>query len=557
MGDVYLYHDLYGYILKMSPDILAFLAEFSEPADVAETCSRYATAFGGEPPQQFIDIFVQFSCLVEPEEDEVDGIWYMVPVQSKWNVWRRHKDGAIEFYTAWGQREPKRLRLTPAETAIWQAIDGERRLSEFRDTFDADLVGQLIPKLTHHDIQAVKLTAFPMSTYKGRRNLRPPYLTSTMPYAPCDLSGQEIAGSDESGRGGNGAEVAPVPSPGKHISTASYYREQIADAEAQFDHRETTLSHLLRLPHPALRDRTYGQALVDALIERGDISGSGPLRVLEIGAGLGYVARDVVTRLGERQFDVSYDILEISPVLARVQRTRLDGLGVTVREGDALESDLGTGYGFVLANEMIGDLPAVELTRAEIAADLPPEERAGALQALGDAGALISELGLVLVDAPETFYLTTGALQLLRRVWDALAPGGVAVITEFGEMGMYPRLSTQLDHPELSIHFGHLQTAAQSIGFETDFQFIIDLLDFDRTLRGMSTTRSYFRALRTLLAEHDIDLVKIGYTEKMLDGLLAEKIDRKSVGELYFDRIEDRLMGLVPHEFKALILKRP
>jgi hypothetical protein len=29
------------------------------------------------------------------------------------------------------------------------------------------------------------------------------------------------------------------------------------------------------------------------------------------------------------------------------------------------------------------------------------------------------------------------------------------------------------------------------------------------------------------------------------------------VGELRFERIEDRLMGLVPHEFKALVAKKP
>ena len=575
MGKVYLYHDLYGYILEMSPDILAFLAEFREPAEAAEVCLRYANAFDGEPPQQFVDIFVQFSCLLESDdEDELVGIWYMVPVKSKWNVWRRLPGSSgsesgngstdasgdrVEIFTAWGEREPRRLELDAAETAIWDAIDGERRLGEMRDMFDPVALARLLPRLTHHDIQAVKLSAFPMSTYKGRRNLRPPYLTSTMPYAPCDLSGQEIPAGP----------AVPGPQTGKEgttLSTAAYYREQIADADGQFDHRETTLSHLLREPHPVLRGRTYGQALIDALVERnrlpgasdGDIAESGTrLDVLEVGAGLGYVARDAVTRLRERGFDPSYDIVEIAPVLARVQRERLEGLGVSVHEGDVLEADLGTGRDLILANEMIGDLPAVQLTRAKIGADLPPEQRGGPLALLGETGELITELELELNDAPETFYLTTGALQLIRRLWHALAPGGVAVLTEFGELSMYPRLSTQLDHPELSIHFGHLQQAARAVGFESEFEYIIDLLDFDRDFRGMATTRSYFRALGEMLAEYGVELSKVGYTERMFDALLGDKVDRATIGELYFDRIEDRLMGLVPHEFKALILKRP
>ena len=46
---------------------------------------------------------------------------------------------------------------------------------------------------------------------------------------------------------------------------AEYHVAGITDAHQQFDYRETTLSHLLRIPHPALAGRTYGQALVDAL----------------------------------------------------------------------------------------------------------------------------------------------------------------------------------------------------------------------------------------------------------------------------------------------------
>ncbi|MEM9488282.1 MAG: SAM-dependent methyltransferase [Myxococcota bacterium] len=556
MGDVYLYHDLYGYILKMSPDILDFLDQFAEPAEVAAVCQRYQDAFEGQPPQQFIDIFDQFACLVAPDDDEITGILYMVPVQSKWNVWRRisggdqgNGGGGIEFFTAWGEREPARLALTPEETALWNAFDGERRLGEMTKDFDRDLILGLAPRLTHHRVQALKLSSFPLSTYKNRRDMRPPYLTSTMPYAPY-VSGQEAG--DQGGDAGQ-----PVPAPGDRISTVAYYREQVADAEAQFDHRETTLSHLLRVPHPTLAQRTYGQALADAIAERQLVPASGPVKILEIGAGLGYVARDIHSRLIERGLEVSYDIVELSPALAAVQRTRLGELGITVREGDVLDSDLGTGYHFILANEMLGDLPAVRLTRQQIGADATPDERAAALEALGETGTLITEMGLELNDAPPEFYLTTGAIELVRRLWSALAPGGACVLTEFGELSSYPRLSTQLDHPELSIHFGHLQRAARTIGFTSEFEYIIDLLDWDRTLRGMATTRSYYRALGLMLGEADVKLDKIGYTEDMFNAALAGKVDRDDIGELHFDRIEDRLMGLVPHEFKALILRRP
>jgi hypothetical protein len=37
---------------------------------------------------------------------------------------------------------------------------------------------------------------------------------------------------------------------------------------------------------------------------------------------------------------------------------------------------------------------------------------------------------------------------------------------------------------------------------------------------------------------------------------VGDKLDLAAVGELRWDKIEDRLMGLVPHEFKALVLRR-
>ncbi len=114
-----------------------------------------------------------------------------------------------------------------------------------------------------------------------------------------------------------------------------------------------------------------------------------------------------------------------------------------------------------------------------------------------------------------------------------------------------------MDHPELSIHFGHLETAAKSFGFVTEFQFIIDLLDFDRTLEGMATTRSYFHALTAMLAEQGVELEKVGYVREMFDQLTTGKIEQDQFGDIRFDRVEDRLMGLVPHEFKALLLRRP
>jgi hypothetical protein len=201
----------------------------------------------------------------------------------------------------------------------------------------------------------------------------------------------------------------------------------------------------------------------------------------------------------------------------------------------------------------------VELTLAQVGVKprRQGEERASLLAELGEAGRIIADYELVLDDAPDPFYLTVGAVQLIERLAELLAPGGLAVLTEFGQLSQYPRLSTQLDHPELSIHFGHLKTVAEKLDFTADFEFVIDLLDMDRSLEGMATTRSYFRALAAMLSEHGIALEKIGYTRAMFEALIAgAELTAESFGDIRFDKIEDRLMGLVPHEFKALLLRR-
>ena len=59
------------------------------------------------------------------------------------------------------------------------------------------------------------------------------------------------------------------------MSPTEYYKRDVADADAQFDHQETTLSHLLRVPHPAQVDRGQPELWF----------GSGRVRQHEQGAG--------------------------------------------------------------------------------------------------------------------------------------------------------------------------------------------------------------------------------------------------------------------------------
>jgi SAM-dependent methyltransferase len=534
MGAVYLFHDLYGYLMEMSPDIAEMIRSFDDGVDTEETIAYYRGKLGDADPRQLVEVLVQHAVLVDPAEDEVEALWAFVPIKARWNVWQR-RDDRLVLWTAWGERPVQEIFLDPEETKLWDAFDGTKRLIEMRHHHDNAKLIALVRRLVHSDVQALKLSMMPWAVYAKRPALAPAYLASTMPYASWEPG-------------------TPVPGA---VALTAYHREGITDAEAQFEHQETTLSHLLRDPHPALRGRSYGQALVDSLLERGAIP-AGRVRVLEIGAGLGYVARDAIARLREAGREVAYTIVELSPALAAMQRARLGDDAAWI-EGDVLAASVPeAAFDLVLANEMAGDLPALQVTRADLG--LGPEDGVAdraKLRALGAGADLGADLGVAVDDAPDPAYLQTGAWALVARIARWLVPGGTAVVTEFGDVARWPRLSTQLDHPELSTHFGQLLQIARGAGLQGNVEFVIDLLDFDRAQQGLATTRSHFRALRALAAHAGVTLVKLGYTPELLAGAVGDKLELAAIGELRWDKIEDRLMGLVPHEFKALVVTRP
>lgn len=546
MGAVYLFHDLYGYLMEMSPDIAEMIESFSDGVDTKETIAYYQGKFGEADPGQFVETLTGHAALVDPAEDEVEGIWAMVPIHGKWNVWRR-KDDRLTFWTAWGENPVQQILLDADETAIWDAFDGTKRLIELRHHHDNAKIASLVRKLTHSDVQALKLSVMPWSVYAKRPAMAPPYLTSTMPY-PRWKPGTRAPGSREAAAGDPRASM-------NFISPTEYYKEDVTDADAQFDHQETTLSHLLRVPHPALGGKTYGQKLTDVLVARGKVP-EGKVRVLEIGAGLGYVARDMIAALSAAGRTVEYTIVELAPALAKAQQERIGPKAATWVMGDVLALDVPAGsFDLILSNEMAGDLPAIQLTRNDLG--LAPDQGIVDPAKLAAYSKIAADRGVNLNDAPDPMYLMVGAFELVERIGKWLAPGGNAVVTEFGDQSAWPKLSTHLDHPEFSTHFGQLHQLAKAGGLEASIEFVIDLLDFDRDQKGLATTRSHFRALRALAAGAELDLPKIGYTPELLAQTVGDKLDLPRIGELRWDRIEDRLMGLVPHEFKALLLHRP
>ena len=240
--------------------------------------------------------------------------------------------------------------------------------------------------------------------------------------------------------------------------TRAHHRLDRLPARRRFDEVECTVSHLLRLPHPALRGLRYGEALLQGLGARG--LGPGRSGVLELGGGAGHVAECAWRGQAGPFTQARWTSLDLSPALLAAQRRRLrepgQPRGAHLRHAavraDAVALPVRTGSidGLLLANEVIADLPVHEGRN-------------------------------------------TGAVALVHECARVLARGGAAVLTEFG--GDFPPGPVRLlagfgegEHVEWSIDFRQLRAAAAEDGLAVEELPLHQLLGADLKVRCASYT---------------------------------------------------------------------
>jgi SAM-dependent methyltransferase len=274
-----------------------------------------------------------------------------------------------------------------------------------------------------------------------------------------------------------------------------------------------------------------------------------PLRVLETGAGTGELAAAALERLPAASHpSLRWSILEISPTLADAQRLRLsawsDQVDVTVQDVEA--ADLGDqDVDVLVSNEMAGDLRSDWLNRDDLESASPI------------ARDLIERFGIDLSDAPESFWLNSGAIALIERAAKALAPGGMLWLSEFGHRDAWPVESTQLDHAEVSLHFGVLARIAAQLGLDVEIVDVADVIELDEHVEALATTATFFRNLRALAADRGIHIDKRAWTRDALADAFGDRLPMQRVGNLRFQPIGERVMGLRPREFLALLATKP
>lgn len=240
--------------------------------------------------------------------------------------------------------------------------------------------------------------------------------------------------------------------------TRAHHRTDRLGARRRFDEVECTVSHLLRFPHPALGGLRYGEALLQGIARLGISPGRSG--VVEIGGGAGHVAEAAWRGAAGAFSGVRWTSIDLSPALIASQKRRLleesEPQGAHRRwsgvRADAVELPIRSRAidGLLLANEVIADLPVADGRNA-------------------------------------------GAEQLVGEIARTLAPGGAAVLTEFG--GDFEPAPVRLlaafgagDHVEWSIDFRALRETAGSAGLRVEEIPLHELLGADLAVRCASYT---------------------------------------------------------------------
>ncbi|MBI5611006.1 MAG: hypothetical protein HY902_19195, partial [Deltaproteobacteria bacterium] len=92
---LFLYHDLFGYLLEMSADLKALVDHYAEPRQAEDVATAFAQTWTRDQLGQFIGVFVQHQVLVPPGSDEIQALADMVPIKGPWILGYRGDDGRM------------------------------------------------------------------------------------------------------------------------------------------------------------------------------------------------------------------------------------------------------------------------------------------------------------------------------------------------------------------------------------------------------------------------------------------------------------------------------
>ncbi len=334
----------------------------------------------------------------------------------------------------------------------------------------------------------------------------------------------------------------------KHLT--EFHHQGIQSHHGHFEIVETTVSHLFREPCEALHGLSYGQLLAKTLRQLGWWNPK-PNRIVEVGAGLGYLSQEMAKELSpaERR-NVQYIFLDLTRSFLHSQLDLAINAGWSARALNANAEYLplaDASVDLVIDNENLADMTPSHFTKQEL------ESGEGATEEHQRSLELIQKLRLNLDKPyPDEAIFNYGAIQFLIELWRVLRPGGRALLIEFGIDSGWPDPVRLPGHTEYEVQYTHMRHAAKWLGFNEQYCALPQLLSIKRDTQVLCTGAAY--AIRRLQEAEGKKFAVRAYTESELKESLGDSLS-KITGLHYHNVLDPAWFGL--WDFKVLILEKP